>query len=236
MKFLIVTGLSGAGKTSVLRHLEDLGFLCMDNLPPMLLNQAFLLCEKVEPDKPVALSVDTRSGAYGFRGLLWLCLGMAVLFTVSIGPFLAYSGYPGLSVLLLLCVPCLPGCLGSSGRFLVGPDQMLEPLYPHLDCGGQVVALRLIQSGRLPFLVPDHVEAGAAARPKGGGTAEQRGRLHLRGQHAQPLPRLPLGLEFIGHGHALRVVLPVKRVLALDHPCMPWLAQRPGCGDRKSVV
>lgn len=63
MKFLIVTGLSGAGKTSVLRHLEDLGFLCMDNLPPMLLEQAFMLCEKVEPDKPVALSVDTRSGA-----------------------------------------------------------------------------------------------------------------------------------------------------------------------------
>ena len=39
--------------------------------------------------------VGFRSGAYGFRGLLWLCLGMAVLFTVSIGPFLAYSGYPG---------------------------------------------------------------------------------------------------------------------------------------------
>lgn len=63
MKFLIVTGLSGAGKTSVLRHLEDVGLLCMDNLPPMLLEQAFLLCEKVEPDKPVALSVDSRSGA-----------------------------------------------------------------------------------------------------------------------------------------------------------------------------
>ena len=63
MKFLIVTGLSGAGKTSVLRHLEDIGLLCMDNLPPMLLEQAFLLCEKVEPDKPVALSVDSRSGA-----------------------------------------------------------------------------------------------------------------------------------------------------------------------------
>ena len=63
MKFLIVTGLSGAGKTSALRHLEDVGLLCMDNLPPMLLEQAFLLCEKVEPDKPVALSVDSRSGA-----------------------------------------------------------------------------------------------------------------------------------------------------------------------------
>lgn len=77
MKFLIVTGLSGAGKTSVLRHLEDLGFLCMDNLPPMLLNQAFLLCEKVEPDKPVALSVDTRSGA--------LFDPQAVLSTISSG-------------------------------------------------------------------------------------------------------------------------------------------------------
>ena len=32
MKFLIVTGLSGAGKTSVLRHLEDSGYQCMDNL------------------------------------------------------------------------------------------------------------------------------------------------------------------------------------------------------------
>ena len=63
MRFLIVTGLSGAGKTSVLRHLEDSGFQCMDNLPPMLLEQAFSLCEKVELEKPVALGVDSRSGA-----------------------------------------------------------------------------------------------------------------------------------------------------------------------------
>ena len=63
MKFLIVTGLSGAGKTSVLKHLEDSGFQCIDNLPPMLLAQAFTLCEKVEMTKPVALGVDSRSGA-----------------------------------------------------------------------------------------------------------------------------------------------------------------------------
>ena len=63
MKFLIVTGLSGAGKTSVLRHLEDSGYQCMDNMPPMLLNSAFTLCEKVELEKPVALGVDSRSGA-----------------------------------------------------------------------------------------------------------------------------------------------------------------------------
>lgn len=63
MKFLIVTGLSGAGKTSVLRHLEDAGFQCIDNLPPLLLGQAFSLCQKVELNKPVALGVDSRSGA-----------------------------------------------------------------------------------------------------------------------------------------------------------------------------
>lgn len=63
MRFLIVTGLSGAGKTAVLRHLEDSGFQCMDNLPPMLFEQAFTLCEKVELEKPVALGVDSRSGA-----------------------------------------------------------------------------------------------------------------------------------------------------------------------------
>ena len=63
MRFLIVTGLSGAGKTSVLKHLEDSGYQCMDNLPPMLLSQAFTLCEKVALDRPVALGVDSRSGA-----------------------------------------------------------------------------------------------------------------------------------------------------------------------------
>ena len=63
MRFLIVTGLSGAGKTCVLKHLEDSGYQCMDNLPPLLLSQAFMLCEKVELDHPVALGVDSRSGA-----------------------------------------------------------------------------------------------------------------------------------------------------------------------------
>jgi len=62
MRFLIVTGLSGAGKTSVLRHLEDSGYQCMDNMPPKLLESAFTLCEKVELEKPVALGVDSRSG------------------------------------------------------------------------------------------------------------------------------------------------------------------------------
>ena len=63
MRFLIVTGLSGAGKTCAIKHLEDSGYQCMDNLPPLLLDQALTLCEKVEMDHPVALGVDSRSGA-----------------------------------------------------------------------------------------------------------------------------------------------------------------------------
>ena len=57
MKFLIVTGLSGAGKTSVLRHLEDSGYQCMDNMPSPLLRSAFTLCEKV------SLKKTSRSGS-----------------------------------------------------------------------------------------------------------------------------------------------------------------------------
>jgi len=63
MRFLIVTGLSGAGKTCVIKHLEDSGYQCMDNLPPLLLEQALRLCEKVNLDHPVALGIDSRSGA-----------------------------------------------------------------------------------------------------------------------------------------------------------------------------
>lgn len=63
MRFLIVTGLSGAGKTCAIKHLEDSGYQCMDNLPPLLLEQALKLCEKVELDQSVALGVDSRSGA-----------------------------------------------------------------------------------------------------------------------------------------------------------------------------
>lgn len=64
MRFLIVTGLSGAGKTSVLKHLEDCGFQCIDNLPPVLLAEAFALCETVQPDRRVALGMDSRGGAF----------------------------------------------------------------------------------------------------------------------------------------------------------------------------
>ena len=65
MKFLIVTGMSGAGKSTVLHHLEDTGSQCMDNLPPLLLSQVFSLFDQVEmAPSAVVLGVDSRSGAF----------------------------------------------------------------------------------------------------------------------------------------------------------------------------
>ncbi len=60
---LIVTGYSGAGKSSVLRALEDVGFACVDNLPIALLSPFFqLVLQAKTPSNKVALGLDVRSG------------------------------------------------------------------------------------------------------------------------------------------------------------------------------
>ena len=63
MQFVIVTGMSGAGKTSVAHILEDSGYYCIDNLPPTLLSNFASLCTSasLSMDK-VALVVDARGG------------------------------------------------------------------------------------------------------------------------------------------------------------------------------
>ncbi len=48
MRFVIVTGLSGAGKTQAIRSLEDLGFFCVDNLPPTLIPKFAEACYQTE--------------------------------------------------------------------------------------------------------------------------------------------------------------------------------------------
>lgn len=65
MQFLIVTGLSGAGKTVAIRTLEDLGALCVDNLPPMMLVRFMEACQSSNISRPlVAIAVDIRSGEF----------------------------------------------------------------------------------------------------------------------------------------------------------------------------
>lgn len=63
MRFVIVTGLSGAGKSQVVKHLEDLGFFCVDNLPPSLIPKFAEVCfqSRSKMDK-IALVIDIRGG------------------------------------------------------------------------------------------------------------------------------------------------------------------------------
>lgn len=67
-KFLIVTGMSGAGKSSVLKMLEDDGFFCVDNLPAKFL-PSMVKTEKEEGESlDVAVGIDIRNG----EGLVYL--------------------------------------------------------------------------------------------------------------------------------------------------------------------
>ena len=65
MRFLLLTGLSGAGKTVAVRHIEDMGAFCVDNLPPMMMVKFMEACQNTSMQIPfVALSVDVRSGEF----------------------------------------------------------------------------------------------------------------------------------------------------------------------------
>lgn len=63
MKFLIVTGLSGSGKSGVIDVLEDIGYYCIDNLPPQLIPKFSEICVSSggKIDK-VAIVTDIRGG------------------------------------------------------------------------------------------------------------------------------------------------------------------------------
>jgi len=63
MQFVILTGMSGAGKSTVLKFLEDIGFFCVDNLPPSLITKFIELCSKPGTEiNQVALGIDIRGG------------------------------------------------------------------------------------------------------------------------------------------------------------------------------
>ena len=57
---VLVTGISGSGKSVALHALEDAGFFCVDNLPPELLPD-FLRLEEARRDRRIAIAVDVRS-------------------------------------------------------------------------------------------------------------------------------------------------------------------------------
>ncbi|MDD5089563.1 MAG: RNase adapter RapZ [Candidatus Wallbacteria bacterium] len=68
-----ITGLSGAGRSQVLRFLEDIGFFCIDNLPPLLIDKLLSVAGSSSlRDRKIAMGIDIRSREFfdGFHSVL----------------------------------------------------------------------------------------------------------------------------------------------------------------------
>ena len=63
MKLLILTGMSGAGKNTAFKMLEDMGYYCVDNLPIQLLKSVVELAENGAFDEKIVVGIDVRNGA-----------------------------------------------------------------------------------------------------------------------------------------------------------------------------
>lgn len=62
---VVISGMSGAGKSSALRAFEDLGYYCVDNLPPQLMDTFVDLCARSGPElSRAALAVDARTATF----------------------------------------------------------------------------------------------------------------------------------------------------------------------------
>ncbi len=61
-RFIVLTGLSGSGKSQAIRALEDLGYFCVDNLPTTLIPTLAKLALRAEDLEKVAIVVDVREG------------------------------------------------------------------------------------------------------------------------------------------------------------------------------
>lgn len=72
MDFIILSGMSGAGKTSALHALEDIDFYCVDNIPPALLSTFYNLCRNSADEKlrKVAVVTNIRDSS-DYEGLIY---------------------------------------------------------------------------------------------------------------------------------------------------------------------
>jgi len=64
LRIMVITGMSGSGKTNVMRFFEDQGYFCVDNMPPILIPKLLEVFSKVGAEKgtDVAVAVDMRMG------------------------------------------------------------------------------------------------------------------------------------------------------------------------------
>lgn len=63
MEFVVITGMSGAGKSQTIKYMEDMGFYCVDNMPPKLFVKFAEICSSSDSAiTKVAFAIDTRGG------------------------------------------------------------------------------------------------------------------------------------------------------------------------------
>ncbi len=63
MQLVIVTGMSGSGKSCIMDVMEDIGYYCIDNLPPALITSIYDICYKSKSNiEKIAIAVDLRAG------------------------------------------------------------------------------------------------------------------------------------------------------------------------------
>ncbi len=64
-RLIILSGVSGSGKSTAVKALEDLGYFCIDNLPPTLIPTFIELCENsADHIRKAALVMDVREGVF----------------------------------------------------------------------------------------------------------------------------------------------------------------------------
>lgn len=64
LELVIITGMSGAGKTVAIQCFEDMGYFCVDNLPPSLFTKLWEVVQQAGTIDKVALVIDIRSGSF----------------------------------------------------------------------------------------------------------------------------------------------------------------------------
>ena len=123
---LLITGMSGAGKTQVMRTLEDLGYFCVDNLPPTFIPKFIELClQNKNAGAQLALVVDIRGGKF-FKDLN------------QVLDQLNQSSMPYELVFLDADDATLPGNGKSSARSGNGPPpSSIRPRPRPRSCGGK---------------------------------------------------------------------------------------------------
>ncbi|MEW5762360.1 MAG: RNase adapter RapZ [Bacillota bacterium] len=134
-RLVIVTGLSGAGKTQAVRCLEDLGFFCVDNLPPMLISKFAELCAQARGISRIALVIDVRGGE--FFASLFEVLGelrrQGVRFEIL---FLEASNE---TLVRRFKESRRPHPLGTSGEILAGIEEERQRLQELRGCAHKII-------------------------------------------------------------------------------------------------